>query len=59
MINNTDYLLGFAMSLLMEIRQYMITANDSVGVALLEDRYQELSTNIEQNYYHNAKKKEK
>lgn len=59
MINNTDYLLGFAMSLLMEVRQYLITAEDSIGITLIEDRYQNLYTNIEQLYYNEAKKKGK
>ena len=51
MSKESDFLLGYAFSLLSRIRSYLILKNDLNGVENIEDDYQTLKSGIEKHFY--------
>ena len=47
----TDFLLGLAFGLLSRVRQHLVINNDSSGVLIIEDEYQELKKGLDKLYY--------
>jgi len=49
----SDYLLGRCFSLLAMIRGYLIRTENTDGLSILENDYQDIKNDIEKNYYTN------
>jgi hypothetical protein len=50
-MNESSYLLGIAFALLVQCRGHLIRNEDTEGVTLIEDQYQELMKMINELYY--------
>lgn len=56
MNKETDFLLGRAFALLTLCRHKMIVAEDTDGIAMIEDQYLEIEKGIQANYYYGSMK---
>jgi hypothetical protein len=53
----SDYMLGRCFSLLVQLRGYLIMKEDTDGISLIENEYQELKADMNEHYYGHLKGK--